>query len=459
MGHLLHRSSKSAVLITLDAPLLHDSYAHVAEAATETFSQALAYFTHPSANDLFFRPLGYLSYWLDYRWAGTNATLWHFSNLLLHIANCCLVYLLTRRFGLKPFAAAVAAVIFACHGSRPEVVSWAAARFDLLAAFFILLSLLAFDEYVTTERASWGFGMTCCAVLALLSKESAYCLPFLAVAFIPFKDHKYTRTILSGAFLLLAVCAGVFLYRYSVVGGIGGYRTAAGKPALFQFNLLLSLKGLLFRQWGFLFFPINWSADIGVWIKVALVLMLAVMLGFMIWSNAKRELLIAAIVVELLAVLPVHHLLLMRADEAGARVLYLPVLGLALLWGLLVQNCENRRMQMLLAAGLLAFQVVVLCHNLLIWRGVAFLSQRTCRAIGVELAKDPRPIVVRALPVTWHGVFFLRNGFPQCAAMNSHQPAGRVSLEAEGTPPSNSARLFSWCDRTERLEEMRANTK
>lgn len=50
------------------------------------------------------------------------------------------------------------------------------------------------------------------------------------------------------------------------------------------------------------------------------------------FSSANRFLLASAIFLELLAVLPVHHLLLMTADLAGARVLYLPVLGLTLFW-------------------------------------------------------------------------------------------------------------------------------
>ncbi len=59
------------------------------------------------------------------------------------------------------------------------------------------------------------------------------------------------------------------------------------------------------------------------------------MLGFIGWSRPAVYLLLAAIVLEIIAALPVEHLLLMGADLAGARVLYLPVLGLALFWGVL----------------------------------------------------------------------------------------------------------------------------
>ena len=40
--------------ITANTPLLHDSYAHVAEAASETVHDVLLLFLHPVRDDLFF---------------------------------------------------------------------------------------------------------------------------------------------------------------------------------------------------------------------------------------------------------------------------------------------------------------------------------------------------------------------------------------------------------------------
>ncbi len=73
--------------------------------------------------DHFFRPLGYISYAIDALWAGHSPALWHLATLLIHFANCVLVYLVARQTGLARFFAATAAVIFGVHGSRPEVVT------------------------------------------------------------------------------------------------------------------------------------------------------------------------------------------------------------------------------------------------------------------------------------------------------------------------------------------------
>ena len=441
-------------LITLNAPLLHDSYAHVTAAASERFGDVLTFFRRPSGSDLFFRPLGYISYWVDFKWAGYEPARWHISNLALHAANTFLVYILTRCLSLPRFPAMITASIFAIHGSRPEVVSWTAARFDLLATFFVLLTLIGLNRHLATRRPRWHVAMICCGVLALLSKESAYCLPFLAIGMLPFKRRCDRKELIRNAILLLGICSIVFAYRCWILHGIGGYRDMAGAPAVLEFNTIHTLKGLLFRQWAFLFFPINWSADLSLWLKIGVVLMLLVMLGVLFSSKPDVKLVSAAVLILLLSDLPVQHLLSMTADLAGARVLYLPVLGIALLWAILLEGCKPGLTRAALASGLLLFQLTALCHNLLIWRDVAFLSQKTCADIGAELRRDHRAIVVAGLPATWRGVFFLQNGFPQCVAANSDQNTDRLYVYDRARPGPTNARFFEWSSRTARLEEV-----
>jgi hypothetical protein len=111
--------------------------------------------------------------------------------------------------------------------------------------------------------------MVCCAVLALLSKQAAYCLPFLVFGFISFKDRKIRRSVLRAAGVQFVVCAAMFLYRFWIIRGIGGYRTSGGGAAILKLNVrkivwqseqsyLVTFGGLLFvtyqaRDMGFLF--------------------------------------------------------------------------------------------------------------------------------------------------------------------------------------------------------------
>ncbi len=429
-----------AFLPGIDAPLLHDSYIHVQHSATMSFGEMLGgAFLHPIQGEFFFRPLGYLSYWIDYHWAGANPSRWHAWNVVVHLANCTLVWFLARRLSMGRFAATVAALVFALHGTRPEVVSWAAARFDLLTVFFSLAALLTIDRFPL---------MALFTFLALLSKEAAYALPLLVLLLIPMSPAEERRKILRAAAGVAVICAVVFVWRSWFLGGIGGYTTATGAPSIFQFSAVRSLKALFYRQWAILFFPVNWSREPGLALKAATVLMIAAAAGFLRFSHGPRRLLGASLGFVVLAVLPAQHLLLIGTDLSGARVLYLPTVGLALFWGFAVEGVHLRWARYALPAALLAFQMAALEHNLAIWRDVAVLSQRTCAALGAEMARDPRPVVVRDLPATREGVFFLYRGFPQCVELNSGQPMARVRTEGDG-------RVFVWSDAAGSLVEVR----
>jgi hypothetical protein len=247
-----------------------------------------------------------------------------------------------------------------------------------------------------------------------------------------------------------ALAAGVgvvfLLYRTWYLGGVGGYTTANGEPSIFNFSLIRTSKALFFRQWAILFFPINWSTGLGFALKAATVLMIAAVAGFLLRASPSRTRLAASLLFVIAAVLPAQHLLLIGSDLSGARVLYLPAVGLALFWGFTVDGLPANSIRIALAAGLLIFQTAALEHNLAIWREVAFRSQGICRDFGAEIARAPGPVAVRDLPATRNGVYFLKNGFPQCVGANSSQSPDRIQ--------SSGARTFSWSDEAQNLREV-----
>lgn len=135
----------------------------------------------------------------------------------------------------------------------------------------------------------------------------------------------------------------------------------------------------------------------------------------------------------------------------GSRVLYLPVLGLALFWAVLVGSCNRSSVQKGFIVVLALSQFLMLDHNLRIWRRVADLSQQTCKALGGTLHSDACSALVRDLPAQWQGVYFLRNGFPQCVALNSGIEAGRIHVD-DRRPPLPGERVFVWNNGAARLD-------
>ena len=446
-----------AILVYLPSladPFLFDDYTHLSHAARQSWGGTISnsLLAHPTAGDFFFRPAGYVSFWLDYHWAGTASLRWHSWSVLVHAANSILVYVLARQLRLGRTAAFFAGLVFALHASHAEATGWMSARFDLLAFFFSALALIALNRFLDRRKPAWIGVMVAATLLAVLSKEAAFCLPLMALCAIPFRRNA-TAGIAKLAGTMAVVCAIAFLYRAWFLGGIGGYQTESGSPAILNFHWLATPHALFFRLWGLLLFPLNWSAPPGAWLTVASLLMLVTAALLLTVARADRARLLGSLGLILAAALPVQHLLLIGPDFAGSRVLYLPTLGLALFWGVLFEGCGRPKLALALGAGVLLFQWGALQHNLRLRSETAHLSQRTCSAMGEELRRDPRPILVEDLPRTWKGVFFLANGFVPCVAIQSAMPDAAARLAVSPDPAGPAARIFTWNADTQTLVE------
>jgi Tfp pilus assembly protein PilF len=142
-----------------------------------------------------YRPLTWMTYGGDFLLWGMDPFGYHLTNVLLHAANALLVYLLARRLlaaampdaveGVAlPVSATVAALFFAVHPLRAEPVAWVSARADLLSAFFLLLSVLAYLRHSARIRSvPWRSGWLAASVglyaVSLLAKPVALTFPFV----------------------------------------------------------------------------------------------------------------------------------------------------------------------------------------------------------------------------------------------------------------------------------------
>jgi Flp pilus assembly protein TadD len=92
-------------------------------------------------------PLTWLSYLLDYQLYGLHPWGYHRTNLLLHVANSVLAFLILRKMTGAVGRSAVVAALFAWHPLHVESVAWIAERKDVMSTFFGLLSIAAYAHY------------------------------------------------------------------------------------------------------------------------------------------------------------------------------------------------------------------------------------------------------------------------------------------------------------------------
>jgi hypothetical protein len=104
----------------------------------------------------FYRPLPFVTLWLEFRTWGTWLPGFHLTNLLVHALVTVLVYAIGRRLSGRRdigVAAAGTALFYGIHPRRAETVAWLSCRPDLLATLFALGSFWAFLRWNDARRS------------------------------------------------------------------------------------------------------------------------------------------------------------------------------------------------------------------------------------------------------------------------------------------------------------------
>ncbi len=136
-------------------------------------------------NTGYYRPVSFLSMWINDPVGEPSPLLFHLVNVVLHGINTILVFVLLRLLlpaGLGPF---FGTLLFAVHPVHAESVAFVSGRTDLLAAFFTLATVILWIQS-RREPGRWFLyfaGMVSFA-LACLSKEAAFVLPAVVAAWI-----------------------------------------------------------------------------------------------------------------------------------------------------------------------------------------------------------------------------------------------------------------------------------
>lgn len=149
-----------------------------------------AFTTFHSAN---WHPLTWLSHMLDCELYGLNPMGHHWTNLILHMANTILLFLVLKLMTGAIWRSAFVAALFALHPLHVESVVWISERKDVLSTFFGLLTIGAYYRYVkATEIKNYLWVMVFLS-LGLMAKPMLVTFPFvlLLLDFWPLKRFHY----------------------------------------------------------------------------------------------------------------------------------------------------------------------------------------------------------------------------------------------------------------------------
>jgi protein O-mannosyl-transferase len=326
----------------------------------------------------YYRPLNRATYLFDFQVAGMNPAWYHGINILIHLGNVILLYLVGMRFLRNNLGALLAALLFAVHPVNCEAVNFISARNTLLALFFSLASLFAYMK-ARERRTVVPVGSALLFFCGLLCKETAFMMiaVFSFALFIPLQEGEERLSWKGRALCLLPYLflTGVYFFMrsYSLQGIVG-----TPVPAEGIFSRLALNYWIIPQYIGLLLFP----SDLTLFHKVpdggilSPLWYLPAMVGFLavIWLVVRSRNRAALFGLAWLAInyVPISNIVPIPSEQLQERYLYMPAVGFFLWTGVLSSWIKKKEIfkQPLWAGVLLvmAFLSIVAVQRNLDWR-------------------------------------------------------------------------------------------
>ena len=323
----------------------------------QSWSHVGGYFTQhvwanqPGTRPTYYRPLFLLWLRLQHALFGLQPAGWHAASILLHLLVTWQVFLLGRALTPQRADAAFAALIFGLHPIHVEVVAWVSGSTDLLAAAFMLASLLAYLRVRSNarRRLAWSAASVAWYALALFSKEIALVLPLMLVAFELLPPSASARVpslsaLLARLHAYLWVTAGYLLLRSIALGGLA---VRASNSLATVLHILPEAFWLYLRHlvWPFRlspFYSVVNQATLPSFVVPLLAIAVVAALALTLGRRLPVQRFTLALL--LLPLLPPLAALRFLPDDALVhdRYLYLPSIGFALLAGVLLSRVVGR---------------------------------------------------------------------------------------------------------------------
>ncbi len=167
-----------------------------------------------------YMPLTILSYAIDYSIWGLNPWAYHTINILLHIFNSIILFVIVRKLTERTNAAFFASLLFALHPMNVETVSWISERSNLLYTALFLVSLFFYVKHIngSSVRKNIYFSFLF-FILSAFAKPSAVVLPLVLILIDYFKGIKINlKNLLQKVlFFLISLLFGIVTIYATIV--------------------------------------------------------------------------------------------------------------------------------------------------------------------------------------------------------------------------------------------------
>ena len=381
-------------------------------------------FTSFHAN--FWIPLTWLSHMLDCQLFGLNPGMHHLTNLLFHLANSVLLFLLLGRITGSVWRSGLVAALFALHPLRVESVAWVAERKDVLSSFFWLMTMWAYVFYAEKQSLSYYTLAVLFFGLGLMAKPMLVTLPFVLILldYWPLARlqggqlNQENRPNISQSSLGLLVLEKVPLLALAVVSSVvtllakqrgGALELVDTIPLKIRIgNALISYLAYIGKMiWPYdlaVLYP--YPSTISVWKVIGATVFLTCLTVFLIRAAQRFPYLVVGWLWYLGTLVPVIGLIQVGSQAMADRFSYVPLIGVFIMiaWGIpeLFRGWRYRRLVYALSTIILLLVLMISTWlQVRYWKNSIVLFTHAIRVtsnnwlahnnLGVALYRQGRP--------------------------------------------------------------------
>lgn len=126
-------------------------------------------------------PATWISFFLDYEIYGMNPGGYHVTNVILHICNTIIIFVILYQITQKRWQSFFVAALFSCHPIHVESIAWITERKDVLSTFFLMLFLYTYIQYTKKENFVRYLAALFFFILGLMSKPMLVTVPIVLI--------------------------------------------------------------------------------------------------------------------------------------------------------------------------------------------------------------------------------------------------------------------------------------
>ncbi len=292
----------------------------------------------PSTVHGYYQPLTMISLMLDYASGGRpdNLVPFHRTSLILHVVNTALIVVLLYQLFGNPWAAACVGLLFGVHPITVETIPWIGERKTLLAAFFALLSLIAYVRYARTNRYYVLAVSGVLYILALMSKPTSTPLPLcmLLLDFWPLRRLSLKAAIEKAPFLIIAAVSAYITYesqkRTAITVAPGDWGDPWRVPLTVCHNIIFYLRQFMWPVHLSSHYPLPWPIRLTNTNVLIGVIGTAILIPGLLLSLLKTRALLIGWLYFFLMIFPAIGVIGFTNVIAADKFAYLPAVGLML---------------------------------------------------------------------------------------------------------------------------------